>query len=96
MWAVIAAFLNAATAYLNLEILKYPERLADECDTLEDRIHSLRRSPAPADQLLADRLQQRLLRKRGVVADALSAARVGDPRRAADPDPAGNLPPAGK
>lgn len=71
---------RAGAAYLYLETLKYPERINDECDELEERIEALRLSPNSSDQLLADRLRVRLQRKRGVSAQAISTADLGAPK----------------
>ena len=73
MWKAIEAAFLAIAAWLNFQIKIYPEKLASECDELENEIQSLERSSNPADHLRADELHKRVLRKRGVISCALSA-----------------------
>jgi len=72
--AALTALLHAAAAYLRLKVLLIPSKIQDEIEDIEDDINALRDSGSPADQSHADRLRQRLARRRGLAATVSSAS----------------------
>jgi hypothetical protein len=66
--AAFTALLTAAARWLELQILTHPEKIQDEIDSIEDQIEVLRDRGDPVSSRRADRLRNRLARKRGFAA----------------------------
>lgn len=80
--SLLRLLLEAATLWLRLQVLAFPEKAQKEADEIEDEIQRLRDTGKPLDALRADRLRERLARKVGL-ARSISAA-VNPPSSGAD------------